>query len=319
MAKIKHHATRRMRTQHFAILIAPLMGSSAASAAPSRDRTPPTTPANLHVVGVSDYSVTLAWDASTDNSGSFSYRLFSSAGVSALVPQYYTSYTFTTNHTAGGTYSFYVYAQDTAGNKSGNSNSTSATLLPAGTPPSPPVLTLTHVGPRHITVSWNTPTDAGPPVYFFLYADGQAILTATQQASYTLFFVQPQSTHTFTVQARDGRVRYSAHSAPLTVTTPPSDPNDTTPPGTPTNLWAGGFGDGSTEFMASWSPSTDGVTAQEYLTYNVYLNGTFLGAAAGLRAWIDDYGVFGQNTLQVVAIDEAGNQSAPATVVFNLP
>jgi outer membrane protein assembly factor BamB len=34
--------------------------------------------------------------------------------VSALVPQYYTSYTFTTNHTAGSTYSFYVYAVDAA-------------------------------------------------------------------------------------------------------------------------------------------------------------------------------------------------------------
>jgi hypothetical protein len=270
------------------------------------------------VTGVSDYSVTLAWNASTDNSGNFSYRLFSSAGSSALVPKYYTSYTFTTNHTAGSTYSFYVYAQDAAGNKSGNSNTASATLLPAGTPPSAPVLTLTHVGPRHITVSWNSPNDAGPPVYFFLYADGHAVLTATQQTSYTLYFVQPQSTHTFTVQARDGRVRYSAHSDPLTVTTPPSDPNDTTPPNTPTGLWAGSI-DGATEFQASWSPSSDNVTAPEYLTYQVYVNGVWAGGAAGTSTWINDYGVIGENTIQVIAFDEAGNQSAPATLVFTLP
>lgn len=299
----------------FALLVA-LLGPSTAWAGP-RDRTPPTTPTNLRVMGVSDYSVTLAWNPSTDDSGNFSYRLVSSAGVSALVPKYYTSYTFTTGHAAGGTYSFYVYAQDAAGNKSGKSNTASATLLPAGTPPSPPVLTLTHLGPRHITVSWTTPTDAGPPVYFFLYADGYPVLTASQQTSYTLYFVQPQSTHSFTVQARDGRVRYSAHSTPLIVTTPPSDPGDVTPPSTPTNLSAGGFGDGSTEFRASWSRSTDDVTAQEYITYLVYLNGAFIGATA--RTWINDYGVFGENELEVIAIDEAGNTSTPGILVFHLP
>jgi hypothetical protein len=270
------------------------------------------------VTGLSDYSVTLTWNASTDNSGNFSYQLVSSAGISALVPRFYTSYTFITHHTAGNTYSFYVYAKDAANNKSANSNTVSATLLPAGTPPSAPVLTLTHVGPRHISVSWTTPTDAGPPVYFFLYADGQAILTATQATSYTLHFLAPESTHTFTVQARDGKVRYSAHSTPLVVTTPPSDPNDTTPPTTPANVWAGDFGDGSTEFEASWSPSTDNVTAQPYIRYDIYVNGAWIGATGGTTR-ITDYAEFGENTVEVVAIDEAGNRSAAATTTFSIP
>jgi chitinase len=41
----------------------------------TRDRTPPTTPTNLRVTSLSHKSITLAWDPSTDNSGSFSYSV----------------------------------------------------------------------------------------------------------------------------------------------------------------------------------------------------------------------------------------------------
>jgi hypothetical protein len=232
---------------------------------------------------------------------------------------YYTSYTFTTHHVAGQSYSFYVYAHDFSKNRSGNSNTAYATLRPAGSPPSPPVLTLTHVGPRHISVSWTTPSDAGPPVYFFLYADGQPVLTASQATSYTLAFLSPGSTHTLTVKARDGKVRYSADSNVVQVTTPDVDPNDTTPPTLPTNLWASGYGDGSTEFQASWTASTDDYTAQAYIHYNVYVNGVWVGGTFGSRTWINDYGVFGENTLEVIASDENGYSSAPARHVFYLP
>lgn len=314
--RTQQHSWTALRLAQIALVV--VIGTSAAYAAP-RDRTPPTTPSKLRVTGVSDYSVTLTWNASTDNSGNFSYRLVSSAGVSALVPRHYTAYTFTTNHTANGTYSFYVYAQDDSNNRSPNSNTVSATLLPAGARPSAPVMTATHLGPTHITVSWSTPSDAGPPVYFFLYRDGQPILPATQQTTYTQHFLQPETTHTFTVVARDGRVRSSEHSAPLVVTTPPANPNDKTPPSAPTNLWAGGFGDGSPEFMASWSPSTDDFTTRDYIQYDVYVNDVWVGATAGMRTGITDYGVFGENTLQVFAVDESGNKSAPGTLVFTLP
>jgi hypothetical protein len=42
---------------------------------PTGDKTPPTTPTNLHVTSLGQTSVTLAWDPSTDNSGSFSYSV----------------------------------------------------------------------------------------------------------------------------------------------------------------------------------------------------------------------------------------------------
>jgi hypothetical protein len=299
--------------------VMPVVAAVAASPAwGQRDRTPPTTPTDLRVVGASDYSVTLSWNASTDNTGEFSYRLVSSAGVSALVPRFYTSYTFTTGHAAGGTYSFHVYAEDGARNRSGNSNTAQGTLLPAGTPPSAPELTVTESGPRHATVSWTMPPDAGPRVYFFLYMDGQAVLGPTEERSHTQYFLEPESTHRFTVRARDGQARYSVHSAEAKVTTPPSDPKDTTPPKPPEGLWALSL-DGATEFQAGWSPASDDVTAPEHMRYQVYVNGVWIGPAAGLRTMVNDYGEIGENLLEVIAVDERGNESEAAAVVFFLP
>ena len=41
----------------------------APAASAARDRTPPTTPTNVRVVAVTEDTITIAWNASTDNSG----------------------------------------------------------------------------------------------------------------------------------------------------------------------------------------------------------------------------------------------------------
>src|SRR5829696_9242412 len=84
------------------------------------DKTPPTTPTNLRVTSLSQTSVTLAWDASTDNSGSFSYSL-NKDGQGFTVPQTQTSFTIDWL-SAGRTYTFYVTAVDSSLNTSGKSN-----------------------------------------------------------------------------------------------------------------------------------------------------------------------------------------------------
>ena len=74
------------------------------------DKTPPTTPTNLRATSVGQTSVTLAWDASTDNSGSFTYSV-NKDGQGFTVPQAQTSYTIDWL-SAGRTYTFYVTAVD---------------------------------------------------------------------------------------------------------------------------------------------------------------------------------------------------------------
>jgi fibronectin type 3 domain-containing protein len=70
-------------------------------------------------------SVTLAWDASTDNSGSFSYSL-NKDGQGFTVPQSRTTYAIDWL-SAGQTYTFYVTAVDAALNTSGRSNTVTVT------------------------------------------------------------------------------------------------------------------------------------------------------------------------------------------------
>jgi hypothetical protein len=58
-----------------ALIIALTIVALAPATAPAQDRTKPTTPGNLRVTTVNGISAGLAWNASTDNSGVFSYRV----------------------------------------------------------------------------------------------------------------------------------------------------------------------------------------------------------------------------------------------------
>ncbi len=127
------------------------------AAATSRDRTPPTTPTNLRVTSLSHKSVTLAWDPSTDNSGSFSYSV-NKDGQSFTVPQTRTTYTIDWL-SAGRSYTFYVTAVDKALNQSGQSNTVTVTTPRDTTPPTAPVLSGTVRGPSQVSLTWTQSTD----------------------------------------------------------------------------------------------------------------------------------------------------------------
>src|SRR5829696_5744531 len=92
---------------------------------PSGDKTPPTTPTNLRVTSLGQTSVTLAWDASTDNSGSVTYSV-NKDGQGFTVPQGQTTYTIDWL-SPGLTYNFYVTATDKSLNESGKSNTVTVT------------------------------------------------------------------------------------------------------------------------------------------------------------------------------------------------
>ncbi len=278
------------------------------------DWTPPTTPTNLRVTAFSSTSVSFAWNPSADNSGSFFYVLYANDAVVANASMTATTTTLTGLRPAT-RYSFRIRARDQAMNWSGFSNSVTATTLSATTAPGAPVLSVTSVGPTHTSLSWTAPTNAAPPFRYWIHRDGVAIVTAHQTNSIT-FFVAPGATHVYTVQVRAGTV-FSAHSNVLAVTTPHPDPNDHTPPSPPTNLGEIHFGDA--EFWLSWTESTDGVTAQDFMRYDVYVNGVVSDIQWGTGAQSINYGNFGQsNTVEVIAVDEAGNQSAPAILTFLL-
>ena len=283
----------------------------------SRDRQAPTKPSNLRSTGNTSWSVSLAWNASTDNSGSVSYQVRDNWGRVITLPGTQTSVTWKyPAHPplqAGSTYSFSVYAVDAAGNKSSSSNTVSVALPPDTQAPTVPTFSVTSVGTRHITLAWPS-TDDSPFISYLVTRDGVRINSGwIAESSRTFTLLQPGTTYTFTAQARDkasnvegGNV--SAVSAPFSVTTLANDGSDVTPPTQPSGVWAGLYGDGSTEMQVSWGASTDNVTPGSVIIYEIYVNGALENTAIG-KTQTSVYGVFGENVITVIAIDEASNRS----------
>jgi hypothetical protein len=95
-----------------------------------------------------------------------------------------------------------------------------------------------------------------------------------------------------------------------------SSTGDTTPPSTPPALSANVFGDGET--WLDWNASTDNATPSGLIVYEVFLNGRFdqpIGGGLTAAILYADLGVV--STIEVVAVDGAGNRSAPATVTVD--
>ncbi len=110
-----------------------------AYAAPKKDRVAPSAPTGLQAVAVTEKSVTLAWKASADNSGSIaSYRIYKGSTLAGSTTG--TSYVAAAL-TANQSYTFSVRAVDPSGNVStAGSPLTVKTLAPAPAPspaPSP--------------------------------------------------------------------------------------------------------------------------------------------------------------------------------------
>jgi chitodextrinase len=302
---------RRSPVSALAILVALVLGSAGALAE-AADRQPPTAPKSLRVTGFAHYSVSLAWNASTDNSGALTYWIQCSNGYRMSVPMSRTSATFTDGVNAGVTHSFQVYAVDGSGNKSKLSNKATVSLPRDTNPPSVPVLTVTDVGPTHVSLSWSS-TDEGPVIYYWVYRSdwgNWAFVRDAAARSGMANGLSPNTTYAFKAQARDKLNNVSALSAPITVTTGPVDTDDTTPPTTPTHLQEFHY---DQEMTVSWAESTDNVDPQDAIRYEVYVNGELADVVFGNGSSIS-YGVFGTNVIEVFAIDAAGNRSEPATI-----
>ena len=274
-------------------------------------------PKNLRVTGVTDWTVTLTWDAPKGKVPS-SYVIQCSNGRSMTVAGSQTTATFSSGFDYNRTYSFRVYAVSSSGAGSNASNTVTATLLNDTTPAAKPVVSSTNIGPTHVDLAWLY-ADTDPSPRFDIYVNGQLWYLQVAGTSKRVVFLSPSTAYTFRVRARDSAGNPSELSDPLAVTTPPADANDHEPPTTPPGF-SGGVIDGATEAMVFWGNSVDNVTAPQHIRYYLYVNGQFDGAT------VDPYphqfsmyltlGIV--NTIEVYAVDEAGNRSVPATMTIDL-
>jgi hypothetical protein len=288
----------------------------------SPSKKPQTGPLNLRSTGNTSWSVSLAWDPLT---GSAWYRIRDNWGREITVPGTQTSVTWKYPHPPlhnGATYSFSVYAVDAAGNKSAGSNTVTVSLPLDHTPPTVPTFTVTSVGTRHIGLAWSS-TDDAPFISYQVYKDGVRISTGwISETSRTFTLLQPGTTYTFTAQAKDRFVNesggnLSAVSPPFSVATTVNDGSDVTAPTQPSNVQAFGYGD--LEMQVWWGASTDAVTPQNVIVYEIYVNGVHENTAIGKNMTPSAYGVLGDNEITVIAIDEAGNRSTAGRTTIFLP
>jgi hypothetical protein len=298
---------------HIAAMILVLtivLGPSTASA-----RRPPA-PENFRVMARTAYTVTLAWNPAPANSGDFNYHLWGAynVGPTVILPKTATTYTFTALY-PGNTYTFGIFAKNAAGQTSTQANVNGIRLPNDTTPPTTaPIVSIDEVGSNYANISWIPAQDDGPhlstQIYLngaFYYGVGRGITTAT------LRFLQPGTTYDLTARAIDFGNNAGPFSNPIALVTLPANPNDTTPPTTPANLYASGTGDGSTETHISWTQSADDFDAQSNIRYDIYVNGVFQEARFGSGGESIVYAEFGENLIEVTATDTAGNTSAPAT------
>jgi chitodextrinase len=287
--------------------------ATSATAAP--DRRPPTKPTNLHVTAKTLTSVSMAWNASTDNSGNFSYRvrLWGDPTVVTL-PKTQTSYTWT-GLRPGVQYYFWVEAVDGSGNKSTSDLLVVETVRDV-TPPSPPAnLSIGTVTASQVSLSWDASTDDSGIIDLYQVsvspAAGNVVFTGATSA--TVAGLAPSTTYTFTVRARDAGWNFSRPSNAVTATTGAS--TDTTQPTAPTGLQIGHSH--SCEVDVRWTQSTDDQDPQSAIRYRLVDNGIpdpNFAFVIGTDRWVT-YGFEGTNTWVLHAIDSAGNRSASSNSV----
>jgi hypothetical protein len=290
----------------------------------SSDKKAPTKPGALTLTGKTSWSASLSWTPSTDNSG-FSYRVRDNWGREVSLPSTQTSLTWKYPAQpplqAGATYSFTVYAIDEAGNKSAASNSVSAALPNDNTAPTTPTFSVTSLGTRHISLEWSS-NDDSPFMSWKVTKNGVALSSGwIADSARTFTLLEPNTTYTFTAQARDQASNVSggntsAVSSGYSVTTDANDGSDVTAPTQPSSVWADGYGD--LEFQCFWSASTDNVTPQNVILYEMYVNGVHENSAI-CKTQTSGYGVSGENEVTIVAIDEAGNRSVAGVTTVVLP
>jgi len=192
-------------------------------------------------------------------------------------------------------------------------------------------LTGTSGGGVSIAVAVGCPVGAtGQPSSVTVSQDG----TAQGSASFTPTCDGTSRTHVLPITASQGTFHTGGATASALVTVGwtgetfsgtdhraitllESSTGDTTPPTTPSGLWANTFGD--TETWLSWGASTDNATPTGLIVYEVFLNGRFdqpIGGGFTEAILYADDGVL--NTMEVFAVDGAGNRSAPASVTVDM-
>lgn len=194
--------------------------------AAAADSTPPSTPEDLRVEQVSFSSATLSWDASADDAGWVMYEVEANAlpqdlqRFGSLEP----TKTFT-NLKPGLTYTASVVAVDAEQNRSDPMSVQFTTPVDNVAPTTPTNLRTVTSGGEVVAITWTASTDQSPIQYMVFSGPHLIGTSGTNEITADFLIngvctVEPGSTHSISVQARDRFNNVSGRTAPITVTFP---------------------------------------------------------------------------------------------------
>jgi chitodextrinase len=280
------------------------------STPPPDDTQAPTAPAILTSPSKTANSVSLSWNASTDNIGVTGYEILRNGNVVG------TSGTTSYNDTglaASTAYSYSVRAYDAAGNRSPISALISVTTSSGGgldtqAPTVPANLTSPSKTPTSVSLSWTASTDnLGVTGYDVLRAG--IVIASTPGTTFTDVGLVADTNYIYSVRAYDAAGNHSEATATITVITG-SGNSDIQAPTAPTNVTSPTKT--SSSVSLTWTASIDniGVTG-----YEILRGGAVVGTSA-TTSYTDNGLASNTNyTFTIKAYDAAGNRSAASSAL----
>lgn len=188
------------------------------------DNTPPTAPQNLSASGISSNSLSLTWDASTDNVAVTGYRIYQDNLLINSVAGNQTNFAVT-NLQPETSYSFQVRAIDAMQNISAADDTLLIATLPvipdSIAPTAPQNLASSNITSGGFLLSWSPATDNVGVSGYILYNDSTsyAIIQDSSLTSYTVTGLSPETTYSFSMEAFDAAGNNSLRSDSIQVTT----------------------------------------------------------------------------------------------------
>jgi chitodextrinase len=275
------------------------------SVATTSDTEIPTTPAGFSYSNLNCTSLTLNWNASTDNVGVTGYDVlkngitcFSVIGTSATV----------SGLSPATTYNFTVRAKDISANVSAESITLPVTT-PSDTlaPSIPSGLNYGYVTETDFTLMWDASSDNVGVTGYDIFKNG-VLVTSVTGATVNITGLTQGTSYNMTVKAKDAAGNVSAASNILIVNT--ANSIDPIAPSIPCRLSYNNLS--CTNVTLTWNASTDNVAVTGY---EVFKNGTFNNFVTGTSVSISGLSQATSYCFTVRAKDGEGNASDLSTAL----
>ena len=270
----------------------------------------PSIPQNLLVESVTSDTVSLSWDASTDNIGVAGYRVYRDK---KLVQEVQGEQFTDTGLTEDTEYTYEVRAFDIAGNQSEASNEVFARTSVSVDDEAPTIplnLKVENVTTDTVSLSWGASTDNIGVAGYRVYRDKQ-LVQEVQGEQFTDTGLTEDAEYTYEVRAFDAAGNQSEVSNRINVRT--KGIVDHKPPTTPMNVRATVVTENKVTLL--WEASSD---ESGIRSYQVYRNSILVGSLPGDTLSYTDTNLSEKTKYYytITACDHAGNVSVASKALL---